>query len=353
MVLVARKAWWWGWWGWLPELPDTEIFVWNDSDVATAVPMSWDAIISNAWVVTIADDVVTNGKLANMIWYTVKARLDWSTGNPSDLPMSLHSALIRNGGNIISADAWVNTVLRRLTGNTLEFWKLSYDNMNTSVQQSLDLADLSLQTWDNISELVNDEWYVKWPNGAKPNGIATYADNTWEEINDEGNNAIGKSWLIMWVSSTPWAKFHWYNDETANEVQGIEQYRKTNSWQLSTIWNILKTVGTWDATPTQDNIQFSWTRPSRFALEFFVMADSLTDLAVFKWYARVTVSAKSIHTVDNVVIISSDIPTPLIWVDFDIVQGAKTVFINWEYTGIAATDIYRTTRYRIYQLTWP
>jgi hypothetical protein len=69
----------------------------------------------------IEDNSVTNEKLADMPGHTVKARVGGSAGNPTNLALGSHDVLGRNGGNIQSINAPNNTVLRRLTGNTLGF----------------------------------------------------------------------------------------------------------------------------------------------------------------------------------------------------------------------------------------
>jgi hypothetical protein len=74
---------------------------------------------------TIDNNAVTNAKLDDMAGHTVKVRVGGSSGDPSDLAMGSHSALVRNGGDIVAADAAVNTVLCRASGNTLQFDKVT------------------------------------------------------------------------------------------------------------------------------------------------------------------------------------------------------------------------------------
>jgi hypothetical protein len=78
---------------------------------------------------TIDSNVVTNAKLADMSGHTIKARVGGASGDPSDLAMSSHSALIRNGGDVEATAAGNNTVLRRTTGNTLEFGTINTDHI--------------------------------------------------------------------------------------------------------------------------------------------------------------------------------------------------------------------------------
>jgi hypothetical protein len=82
---------------------------------------------------TIDANAVTNAKLADMAGHTVKVRDGGSSGDPSDLVMGSHSALIRNGGNIIATDAAIDTVLRRNSGNTLEFGKVGTNHLESTL----------------------------------------------------------------------------------------------------------------------------------------------------------------------------------------------------------------------------
>lgn len=81
---------------------------------------------------TIDNNTVTNAKLDDMAGHTVKVRVGGSSGDPSDLAMGSHSALVRNGGDIIATDAGNNTVLRRTTGNTLEFGQVDVAQLSAT-----------------------------------------------------------------------------------------------------------------------------------------------------------------------------------------------------------------------------
>jgi hypothetical protein len=82
---------------------------------------------------TIDNNVVTNAKLDDMAGHTVKARVGGASGDPSDLAMGSHSALVRNGGDIVAADAAINTVLRRNSGNTLEFGAIETAHLSVAL----------------------------------------------------------------------------------------------------------------------------------------------------------------------------------------------------------------------------
>lgn len=80
----------------------------------------------------VKDDAITNVKLANMPGHTVKVRVGGSAGDPTDLTLGSHDVLARNGGNIVSVSAGTNTILRRLTGNTLGFGKVVNNLVETN-----------------------------------------------------------------------------------------------------------------------------------------------------------------------------------------------------------------------------
>lgn len=98
----------------------------NDSGYITGnqtITLSGDVTGSGTTAITttIANNAVTNAKLADMSGHTVKLNAGGSSADPQDFSLGSHSVLGRNGGDIISLDAGNNTVLRRGTGNTLAF----------------------------------------------------------------------------------------------------------------------------------------------------------------------------------------------------------------------------------------
>lgn len=97
---------------------------------------------------TVDNDAISNAKLANMAGHTVKAKIDGSSGDPTDLAVGSHGIVGRNSGDIISIDAGTNSVLRRNTGDTLQFGKIGSNHLETEVTDSLDLADSALQSGD-------------------------------------------------------------------------------------------------------------------------------------------------------------------------------------------------------------
>lgn len=86
----------------LEDITSGNIIVGNSSNVAQQRTISGDITISNTGVVTIANDAVTNAKLADMDSNTVKANITGSPDNPTDVSIS----------TLLTGFAW------KLTGNS-------------------------------------------------------------------------------------------------------------------------------------------------------------------------------------------------------------------------------------------
>jgi hypothetical protein len=110
-------------------LTDAHIFVGNASNIATDVPVSGDLTLINTGAFTIANDAVSNAKLANMAAWTLKARNNAASGDPQDATLAdfteeatpaagmflagwLGTGELRKFdiGNIASVGSWVPTV---------------------------------------------------------------------------------------------------------------------------------------------------------------------------------------------------------------------------------------------------
>ena len=131
---------------------------------------------------TIDNNVVTNAKLDDMAGHTVKTRVGGASGDPSDLAMGSHSALVRNGGDIVAADAAVNTVLCRASGNTLQFDKVTASMTaitGTPTGSKFLRDDWSWQTIAGGGDVVG-------PASATDNAIARYDLTTGKLLQNSG-----------------------------------------------------------------------------------------------------------------------------------------------------------------------
>jgi microcystin-dependent protein len=84
-----------------PVLTSANVFVGNSSNVATGVALSGDATITNAGVLTIGTNAVSNTKLAQMSTKTIKGNDTGSTSNASDLTATQVTAML----NTMSGDS--------------------------------------------------------------------------------------------------------------------------------------------------------------------------------------------------------------------------------------------------------
>lgn len=75
-------------------LANTKIIVGNSSGVGAAQTMGGDATIANDGTLTVANDVISNAKLANMATQTFKGRTTAGTGDPEDLTVAQVVAML-------------------------------------------------------------------------------------------------------------------------------------------------------------------------------------------------------------------------------------------------------------------
>ena len=75
----------------------------GDGTGFTSAALSQDVLMTNAGVVTIQPDVVTNAKLNNMAANTVKVNATTGAANPTDLSISTNTVLGRVAGNMVAA----------------------------------------------------------------------------------------------------------------------------------------------------------------------------------------------------------------------------------------------------------
>lgn len=132
---------------------------------------------------------------------------------------------------IVDWDKWDITVSWGWTTRTIDNWVVTESKLNTSVNTSLDLADSSLQSWDNISELVNNSWYTT--NTGTVTSVAI-SGSDWIEI--DSGSPVTTTWTIaLWVNKT--AMLTHLNVEDWAEANNISDVNATDltDWGNTTL----------------------------------------------------------------------------------------------------------------------
>lgn len=100
-------------------LSSGSIYVGNGSNIGTAVTMSGDATLSNAGVLTIGANKITNAQLAQMAAYTIKGNNTGSSANAADNATSAYkptfTSLLSGSGNY-TTPAGVTWLLVKMVG---------------------------------------------------------------------------------------------------------------------------------------------------------------------------------------------------------------------------------------------
>jgi len=98
---------------------DEQILIGNGTGFTSAA-LSQDVLMTNAGVVTIQPDVVTNAKLNNMAANTVKVNATAGDENPTDLALDSNTLLARVGtGNIAGLSVPASTVVGRIASGDI------------------------------------------------------------------------------------------------------------------------------------------------------------------------------------------------------------------------------------------
>jgi hypothetical protein len=173
---------------------------------------------TGSFAATIANDAVTNAKLANMTASTIKARVTGSTGDPEDATLSQVLDLVGSAaqGDILYRGA--STWTRLGAGTNGHYLKTQGTGANPTWAAVTASGGGSTNVWIPASA-----WIPRTTTGA---GIdsreqSTNKINTDELLFDAGTDEFAQAMIVMpnnWNAGTVTAKFHWTASTGSGDV---------------------------------------------------------------------------------------------------------------------------------------
>jgi hypothetical protein len=173
---------------------------------------------TGSFAATIANDAVTNAKLANMTASTIKARVTGSTGDPEDATLTQVLDLVGSAaqGDILYRGA--STWTRLAAGTSGNYLKTNGTGANPEWATVSASGGGSTNVWIPASA-----WIPRTTTGA---GIdsreqATNKINTDELLFDAGTDEFAQAMIVMpnnWNAGTVTAKFHWTASTGSGDV---------------------------------------------------------------------------------------------------------------------------------------
>jgi hypothetical protein len=104
-------------------LTDAKIWVGNATNQPTEVSVSGDATMANTGALTVANDAISNAKLANMATQTIKGRTTAGTGDPEDLTATQATAILNEFTGDSGAGGVKGLVKAPVAGDATKFLK--------------------------------------------------------------------------------------------------------------------------------------------------------------------------------------------------------------------------------------
>ncbi len=173
---------------------------------------------TGSFATTIANDAVTNGKLANMTASTIKARITASTGDPEDATLTQVLDLVGSAaqGDILYRGA--STWSRLAAGTSGHYLKTNGTGSDPAWAAVSASGGGSTNIWIPASA-----WIPRTTTGA---GIdsreqSTNKINTDELLFDAGTDEFAQAMIVMpsnWNAGTVTAKFHWTASTGSGDV---------------------------------------------------------------------------------------------------------------------------------------
>lgn len=141
-------------------------------------------------VVSVADNGVTNAKLANMATKTFKGRTSSGTGDPEDLTLTQARALLAFAG-LVSINTANSTAIDNTTSETEFNLTTSLPNVNTAARTYLVIATGFLSTTGTPTLTI------------RLKGDATKTTTLWDSgAQTMGSSVSNRPWMCVWVITT-------------------------------------------------------------------------------------------------------------------------------------------------------
>jgi hypothetical protein len=237
---------------------------------------------TGSFAATIANDAVTNAKLANMTASTIKARITASTGDPEDATLTQVLDLVGSAaqGDILYRGA--STWTRLAAGTSGQYLKTLGTGANPEWATVSASGGGSTNVWIPASA-----WIPRTTTGA---GIdsreqSTNKINTDELLFDSGTDEFAQAMIVMpsnWNAGTVTAKFHWTaSTGSGNVVWGLQGRAYANDDALDqamgtaqTATDTLTATNDVDISPATSAITLGGTAASGNPVIFQVYRDA-------------------------------------------------------------------------------
>jgi hypothetical protein len=173
---------------------------------------------TGSFAATIANDAVTNAKLANMTASTIKARITGSTGDPEDATLTQVLDLVGSAAQGDLLYRGTSTWTRLAAGTSGTYLKTNGTGSDPAWATVSASGGGSTNVWIPASA-----WIPRTTTGAGIDSreLSTNKINTDELLFDAGTDEFAQAMIVMpsnWNAGTVTAKFHWTASTSSGDV---------------------------------------------------------------------------------------------------------------------------------------